>query len=63
MHNSSQHGGGEHRVCEPLREPPSGRLYSLMNFTDVTFKIINIIEDIWDNTDKNMQISEEMWSF
>lgn len=34
-----------------------------MNFTDVTFKIINIIEDIWDNTDKNMQISEEMWSF
>lgn len=33
------------------------------NYTYVMFKIINIVKDIWDKTGKNMQITEEIWSF
>lgn len=34
------------RWYEPLREPPSGRLFSPIDYTYVIFKIINMAEDI-----------------
>lgn len=52
-----------HWLHEPLREPQPGRVYSPINYTDTMFKIINIVEDIWHNTDGNARLTEAMWRF